>query len=166
MQKLALILPVLVLLSALVMSISDEETASASVTVNEYVSITLTDLNASGIDFSSLDPGTTNNPADQNATDGTVRITNDSVSNVDVNIYVKGDDFVSGSNTIAVDGNVTYNKTSSQTGELTLANTYGTALEIGVAPNSSIDVWFWLDIPSSQTAGSYTSTFSFKGDTA
>lgn len=162
MKKLLMVIT-LVLLAGFATSVSDEKTATASVEVNEYLSITVTDNGAAGINFGSLNPGENDTPEiAQNGT-GAVTITNDSISNVDVNFYVKGNDFT-GAGTLAA-SNVTYNDSNSQTGELTLANAYGSALQSGVSPGNSAGAWFWLDVPLGQTAGSYNSTFYFKGDT-
>ncbi len=31
-----------------------------------------------------------------------------------------------------------------------------------LAPTSSVDIWFWLDMPIAQAAGSYSSIFTFQ----
>ncbi len=168
MQKIALLVIALLLLSGFAMSVSDEDSASASVTVNQFVSITLTDYGTSGLDFQSLNPGTNDNPEkDQNADSGAVGVANDAISNVTVNLYVKGDNFCTdyptcAGDTIAVTY-VEYNAASTTPGTGLTASYVDTTVDL--APSASQDLWYWIDVPSGQAAGSYSSSFAFKGDT-
>lgn len=174
MMKLALIAIALVLFAGFGMSAtSDEETATANVTVNTYVSISITDNGAAGINFSSLDPGIDDNPeVAQTALVGAVTIANDVISNTNVGLYVNGEDFSDGgSNTFAV-GQVTYDDdntpsegTETVLAETAMTNNYpGTAYYTTVVPGTSEDFWFFLDVPTAQAGASYTSIFSFKGE--
>lgn len=150
------------------------DTTTASVNVNQFVSITLTDPNSDGVNFGSTNPGI-NDIRDTGQTNATaaIRVTNDAVSNVDINVNVKGIDFVgTPSGTILV-GSVTYDDDNgpSEVGETSpkaetvLATTYpGTDYYTSISPGSNADFWFFLDVPSSQAAASYTSTFTFKGN--
>jgi len=153
----------------------DTQTAGASVTVNEFVSITLTDPGDSGVNFGSSNPGVDNNPdAAQDTAQVTpaITVTNDDISNVNVNVDVKGIDFAgTPSGTITV-GQATYDDDGtadegSETGqaETVLATAYGSSYHAAVAPSSSVGFWFFLDIPSGQTAATYSSTLTFQGST-
>ncbi|MEW6295189.1 MAG: hypothetical protein AB1467_02735 [Candidatus Diapherotrites archaeon] len=163
MKKYLIIAVGFILLSGIAMApTTDEETATASVTVNTFVSITLTDLNQLGIAFGGLDPGASNRPADQNAGNGTVRITNDLVSNKTIDLYKYGTNFT-GAGTITI-SNVQYDTDNNvlAPAPVTMPSAYTDTL-IDLAPGSSQEFWYWINIPSSQTAGAYTSTFYYKG---
>jgi len=156
----------------------EEASASASVTVNSFVDISLTDAGAAGFAFGSDDPGTSNNK-EAAQTDGVASVlsaatvTREATSNVDVFIRLKGEDFTTGGDTIAV-SNVKYDDDGEHTeGSETnlpvtdMTTTYpGSAYTTLTSASPDLKVWFWLDIPSGQAAGSYTSTFSFDGTTA
>lgn len=135
-----------------------EQTTSASVTVNTLISITISTCGA--VDFGSKDPGTTDNPIScQGAGIAAVNVTNDAVSNVNVDVQVKGTDFSGGP--IAV-SNVEFDEDNTKTTPTTLSTIYQTSTS-GVVPGSNAGVWYWLDIPGGTTAGTYSSTFSFQG---
>lgn len=158
------------------MAPSDTDSATATVTVNQYVSITLTDYGTSGLDFESLDPNTSNNPEkEQGASTGAVKVKNDDVSNVQVNLYVMADQFCTDYSTCSgispeykfAVTNVKYH-TSDASGSataFTTANTYVDTL-VDLAVGGSQDLWYWIDIPGGQVADVYNSSFGFKGDTA
>lgn len=155
---------------------SEEASASASVTVNTFVDITLTDAAPSGFSFGSLDPGTTNNK-EAAQTDGVsstlpaATVTRETTSNVDVKVRSKGTNFVVGANTLAV-SNVKYDDDGAHTegAETSLpvtnmATTYPVAAYATLTAGSpSVKIWFWLNVPTGQAAGAYTSTFSFEGN--
>jgi len=152
---------------------SDEASAGASVTVTTFIDMTLTDTGTAGFDFDSLDPGTSNkNESDQvdgsSSTTPAATVTREATSNVDVLVRLKGDDF-SGAGAIPI-GNVAYNDDGVVDGaavnlpQTDLTTTYpGSAYATLTSGNSTLDIWFWLDIPPGQAAGAYTSTFSFEG---
>jgi len=163
---------------------SEEASASASVTVNTFVDITLTDTAGGGFIFGSLDPGTTNNKeaaqTDGNtSTTGAATITRETTSNVDVLIRLKGDDFTVGSDTLAVtnvdyddDGGVDQGVDSGTYTQETLSTTYPSGAGTNdpwatlTSGSPTVKVWFWLDVPTAQAAGSYSSTFAFEGNSA
>ena len=161
-----------VLALGVVMATVDTQTASATVTVNELVSITLTDAGGGGVIFGSSDPGINDiGDADQTSVIPAIRVTNDAVSNVNVNVDVKGTDFTGTPSGSMVAGQATYDDENlpsegSETGkaETTLANAYpGTPYYSSIAPGNDADFWFFLDIPSGQAAASYSSTLTFQG---
>jgi len=164
---------VMVSLGAAVVTV--DQGVGASVTVNEFVSITLTDAGATGVIFGSSDPGVDNNPdAAQDTAQVTpaISVKNDAISNVNVNVDVKGTVFTGDPSGSMVVGQATYDddgtadQDGSETGEVetTLTTTYpGSSYYPAVAPDSSVGFWFFLDIPSGQTAATYSSTFTFQG---
>jgi len=181
-KKIGLILGGMVLLSLVlvvgfVMAVSEEASAGATVTVNEFVDISIVDTGTAGFSFGSQDPGTTNNKeVDQIdgsiSTTPAVKVKRETTSNVDVKVRLKGNDFNGGPGTIAVT-KVAYNDDGVVDGSLVglaqkdLATTYpGTAYTTLATGNPELKVWFWLDVPTSQAAGSYTSTFFFEGNSA
>lgn len=178
-KVLVFIVSLLILTSVVgvVMAESDEANTGATVIVNEFVSITLSDPTGDiEVDFDALDPGTDDNPDLEQSTGQTtaaITVTNDVVSNVDVNVDVKGTVFSDGTNTIAV-SQVTYDDdgdasqgTETGSAETPLATDYPeTPYYSNVAPENSVGFWFFLNVPTSQTAGTYTSTFYFEGNTA
>ena len=172
-------LTIAVIMSLVLMSVavygatSDETGAGASVTVNTFIDITLIDAGDAGFAFGAKDPSTTNNK-EAAQTDGVAsifpaaNITREATSNVDVKIRLKGLDFT-GAGTIAVT-NVAYDDDGEVDGSLvglpqaSLTNDYPvSAYATLTIASPNLGIWFWLDIPASQPAGAYTSTFSFKG---
>jgi thermitase len=141
---------------------------SLSVAV-EVISFTVTDYGSDGVKFYTLDPGMEDQPADQTLAQGAVTLTVGTETNVDVGIYLKGDDFSDGSHTLAV-SNVEYDDDNtldevSETGltQGAMATTYGTAWDTVTAGTGAIiQVYHWLSIPTGQAAGSYNSTFYYQ----
>ena len=87
--SLGLALVLVVAMAAPAMALEDTQTAS--VTVNTYISATVTDAGSAGINFGSLDPGTSDNAeADQGAGAGAINLTVGSETNVVVKIGTKG----------------------------------------------------------------------------
>ena len=168
----------LVFVVGIVMAVTAEQGVGASVTVNEFVSITLTDAGSPGVNFGSSDPGVNNNPdAAQDTAQVTpaIGVTNDAISNVNVNIDVKGTVFNgSPSGTMAVsqatyddDGTADENpEVIGPLDETVLATTYpGTPYYSAVTPGDSVGFWFFLDIPTGQAAASdYQGTFTFQSN--
>ena len=148
---------------------SETTTATGSVTVATFVDITVTDRGASGINFGSLDPATNNNPeAAQTGSLGAVNFTVEPTTNKGtVNVKLNATSFSGTPGSF--DGNVTADDdanidTSPETGssQIQLTTVFPTLKTL--TPGQSQEIWFWMDVPSAQGAGSYTSTFSFKGD--
>lgn len=172
----------LVLTVSLVMAALEEATAGATVTVNEFLDITLS--GAVPIAFGTHDPGTNNNPAnpDGNNAPQAVTITIETTTNVVTDTFLKGNNWVTPA-ALAI-SNVLYdddekllggsNDVVTETVETTLipknlATTYTGAntgfFEDVACPCGSgasvKSVHFWLSVPAGQQAGAYTSTNIF-----
>jgi hypothetical protein len=151
---------------------SDAKTTSSNVTVNVYVSISLTTDFSNGVEFSSLDPGTDNTAATTCASHGcNISVSGD--SNVAVDILMKANAnltrFPPGGEMIGW-WNYTWNSTDgteawNQPGwELNITSYDNrTAYKVGdsVAASGKRSWQAWLDIPSAQTAGTYNNTLYF-----
>ncbi|GBE17600.1 hypothetical protein BMS3Abin16_00184 [archaeon BMS3Abin16] len=139
-----------------VVSVDDTQATTASVTVNEYISVTLAGV---PIAFGSLNPGVTDSAATSNPT----TITVDSVTNVATNISLNGSIFT-GPTTFGV-GNLSFanDTTSTQTDMTTVFSSglpYSNWVNIpapGGGASETRNAYFWIDIPSGQTAGGYSS---------
>jgi hypothetical protein len=165
--KIGAILGMTVVLAALftsvqpVLSQTNETATTASVTVNKYISVTLSNV---PIQFGSVDAGSTNNPATVgNGYPMTIQI--DSVTNVNTNISVNGSDF-SGPGTFGV-GNLSFSNSSSVSTATNMQSVFSSGPPYSnwvniVAPAGgaakTADAYFWVSIPSGQIAGSYSST--------
>ena len=141
-------------------------TTSADVSVNTVISITLTPCPAGGsLGFGSLNPGTVNKSATcQNSTVPAVNVTVDDVTNIDVNISVKGTNYLHTDTINFLDvRNTPFNATSFTTGPYQLKtgdqNVTKVAADTGA---DSINFWFWISTPNAfLKAGTYTSTYTF-----
>jgi hypothetical protein len=151
----------LLVASIAVPCIADSEyTRTASVEVSEFISITITDNGTAGINFGTVAPGSTDNPDIDSITDNaTIRITVNSESNTNVDIQIYGTDFIPGTFTI---DNAKYSTTID--GTKYAMSTTNTTIIGGddIAPGEYVDIWHWLDVPSSVPAVSHSSTFSYK----
>ena len=140
---------------------AEESTVDASVTVTEVISITLSDAAPAGIHFGSVGPDTPSNlDVDSDNTTPSITVDVGSETNVNVDLQIKGTDF---SGTFTVDNakcSITYGGT-----KIPLSTDYAT-IASDIAPGGSQGLWHWLDVPAGTTAGSYSSTFSYKALTA
>ncbi len=109
------------------------------------------------IDFGSLNPGTTNNPA---ANNGNFYVRVESTTNVNVDIYDKGQDFISGSNNITID-NMKSSLTAggAKTSLSTLYSQLYSNQGFGDYP-----IYYWLTIPNGKSSGTYSSTINIKAN--
>ena len=153
---------------------SVEESIPASVTINELIDVTVSDKGAAGFSFGELNPGMTNNK-EAAQTNGAasvlpaVQVTNEPTSNSNAEISLKGSDFTGGSS-IGI-GNVSYDDDgavdegldSGALPQTNLRNSYPASEYVALSPGSSVNIWFWLDVPIDQPSGSYSSTFTFQG---
>ena len=119
---------------------------TASVTVNAYKSVTVTDNGSPGLDFGSLTPGTEDEP-EAASPSLTIAAAVENNGNVAVSISFDIE-------------NATWN-TSDETGsDQDMLETYA---PVGTLPAStSLSIYHWLSIPGGQAAASYTSTFTYK----
>ena len=133
--------------------------AQVSATVSETISVTLSFTSGSGITFGSLNAGTNNNSATNN-----LNISIDIGTNVGTNISQNGTAFT-GPQSLALN-NLQYSNASGAAG---LANSTAMTTSFSAPPftnwvniskpsgvNTFRDTYYWLTIPSAQTAGSYT----------
>lgn len=150
----------LLFLSLQTVAVEVEQATTASVTVNEYISVTLSNA---PILFGSLNPGVVDQTANVgNGYPMTVQV--DSVTNVVTNLSLRGTDFT-GAGTFGV-GNLSFSNSSSAATATDMATTYaGPAIYSNFdaipaplgGPAQTRDVYFWIDVPSGQTAGAYAS---------
>jgi len=171
MKKVFISLVVALILVALMavpaMAGAVEQSKTASVTVNTYISATVTDAGAAGINFGSLDPGATNQPeAAQNGA-GAVNVTVAAETNVACKIGIKGSgDFSDGgTNTFAL-GQAKWDSDNAVAGATAMSTSYaqiGTDTTPGTA--RSQEIWHWISIPAGQVAAAYTTNFYYKANT-
>ena len=160
LTSLVLVLMLVAVMTTPVMAAEDSKTAS--VTVNEYISFTVTDAGAAGINFGSLNQGTTDNPEADQGVAGAVTLTVAAETNVDCNIQTKGSgDFTDGTHTVAL-SNAKWDKDSDVIGATTMTTSYATIDTSTAGSAKSVDVWHWLSIPSGQYAATYTTTFYYQ----
>jgi len=132
----------------------------ATVTVNEYISFTVTDPGDSGLNWGDLDPGETDQPEVAQISSGAVTLTVAAETNVGCDIEVKGTDFT-GAGTIDI-SNAKWDTDSDVSGATAMTTDYVTITTSTALALTEQDVWHWLSIPSAQEAGSYSSTFYYQ----
>jgi len=143
--------------------VAAEDSKPATVTVNEYISFTVTDPGDAGIDFGSLDHGTSDNPEAAQNGSGAVTLAVAAETNVDCNVQIKASgDFSDGAtHTIAL-SNAKWDKDNAVAGATTMTVTYANVGTSTAGTAYSQDVWHWLTIPSGQYAGDYTTTYYYQ----
>jgi len=131
----------------------------------ELISITLVGF---PVDFSNLDPNTINSSAIGNVNDSYV-IQIDAITTVNVDIYKKGDNFISGATTLDIenviydDDNVLQGDADVTNSETILTNTYGvTPYFSNISPGTNKNIYYYISIPEIQKAGDYSTTFYIK----
>lgn len=138
-----------------------EQTAPASVTVNEFISITLEDPGDAGINFGNVNPPATGTTTygDVAQSDGTpaVGVTVDTGTNVDVDISIKGA-LTSGTLTLS---NWKYSLTFAGA-KTSIPAAYGTADYTNVTADTTESYYHWVDIPAGTAAGSHQITVTYK----
>jgi uncharacterized protein (UPF0333 family) len=179
-KRFLLLIPAILLVSSLILppvgysAITSTQATTSNVTVNTYVSISLTAPLAGGVQFGSLDPGTNDNPS-TTCTGVNCNITVSSDTNVNVDIVLKANAALTrqgGTETIPNTG-YTWNSTDASyappgPGIYALSTSYDYTNKVGanVAPGGKRAWQAWLDIPGGQTAGTYNNTLSFCADQA
>ncbi len=143
---------------------SDEESTPSSLDVGTVVDITLSNV---PIVWGTLRPGTENNLALANKGNPAI-VTVEKTTNVYVDIYIKGTDWSNvTNNTITVD-KCHYDVDNVAGGKkwTTLTTRYAKGPDQGffedVAPGTSNKIYWFIDIPVGQTAGSYKNAIYFK----
>ncbi|MFC1945871.1 hypothetical protein ACFLW1_01585 [Chloroflexota bacterium] len=138
-----------------------EGTVDAGVTVNEFVSVTITDQNSDGIQFGTVNPDTNDNPDQSQSTasdvDPSVVIAIDAITNTNCNVSVKGTDFDVVELPLAnASWSLTYD------GAKTVMTTGYVSMATGVVPGNAINMFNFLTIPDTTDAGTYGSTYTFE----
>lgn len=149
-----LALTLIALMAAPVMA-DQEQSTTASVSVNEVVSITLSDAGASGINFGSLNQGDTDE-GDLDQSDGTpaIAVVVESETNVNVDIGIKG----STSSALAL-ANWKYSATFAGT-PTSIPETY--AAVYSDQGDGTYAFYHWITIPVEIDAGTYNATVYYK----
>lgn len=162
-------------------------TTTMNATVGAWVAITPSSTITAGISFGNINPGTNNNTALNDTTGPPVNCTGynisiDTSSNVNVDLYNDAlGDLTSGGNTIGIK-NVTLeanqtncgrnvNITLTSGGSVQLNTTYlimgnysNTTGPCGnVAAGNACHISYWLNVPSSQVTGTYSTTYKYCG---
>ncbi|MEW6295192.1 MAG: S8 family serine peptidase [Candidatus Diapherotrites archaeon] len=122
----------------------------------EFVSITLIGF---PVDFGSLNPGTNDNNALGNSSNQYL-VQIDATTNVNVDLYQKGTDFNYGVETITVN-NMSWNSTNNPLTATNMTTSYN-LIQSNIAPDTNVNLYYWLDIPVGKIAGAYSSTISIK----
>jgi hypothetical protein len=153
-------------------AITDAQVGNLSVGVQTYVACVWSDDTLSVSFGSELDPGQSDINATENYAlggDGTAyNVSSSLLSNVNVDIKIKGADLVSGANRIGV-GNVTWASASEANGAgLVPASSFAlltdydevNKLATNLVAGDASYFRFWIDIPSGQVAGTYVGNFT------
>ena len=139
---------------------AENESTSASVTVNGFVSVTL--FNGS-VTFPNVDPGVNQTAANNNP----MHIQVDPTTNVDVNVYLNGSQFIDGSSNTFEVGNMSLNisVTGTGTGNTSYTDSRGVYQTVpfwlfdetspaGTGKNESL--YHYISVPAAQTPNAYT----------
>ena len=148
-----------------VMAAEDTATSIASVTINEIVSVTLADPSADGVNFGSVNDGTTGNPdLDNDSAAGyAIQVQVGSETNVNVSVNIKGEDFTNGDGGTIFISNAYFN-TVNEYGVNMMDTMYQYLGSIS-AGGGNVDVFHWLDVPDGTAPGTYQSTFTYQATT-
>ncbi len=165
MKKLLVSLTLALMLVAVVAApaMAAEDTSEATVTVNEYVSVTFTDHTPAGLQFGNLNPGTVkqaeaNTPA--------ITITTAVENNSDVDVFLKGEDFSDGGTNSFAISNAFYHDSDDSGSAAAMPSDYAGSAWKTLGTGATLDIFHWLSIPAEQAAASYTSTFTYKTQAA
>lgn len=159
MKRLLISLMIVLLLVGLIampVLADTEKSVTASVTVSEVVSITLTDTGTQGINFGMLNAGDTHK-GDTDQSDGTpaVQVNIGSETNVNVDIGIKG----TTTGALAL-SNWKYSTTFAGT-PASLTGSY-VAVYTNSAAGSGNAFYHWIDLPAGTPAGTYNCTTYYK----
>lgn len=151
----------LLVMTGIYFAFAAESNVPASVTVNSYASVTITPC-AGTLSFGSGNPGDNDLAVTcQGAGAPAANVSNDVVSNTNINVETKGTDFTYLTNTIAVN-KLEFDESNAKPSATILSAAYQPSTS-GVTPGTSAGIWYWIDIPSTQAAGTYSGTISVKG---
>jgi hypothetical protein len=154
-------------------AVTDSQVGNLSASIQTYVACTWSD-EAMNISFgTNLDPGTNDINATKNFNDSEAvslyNVTVSTLSNVNVDVTIKGADLESGANVIDV-ANVTWqsNNTSPNgtnmiaSGSHPLGTTYDVVNKLadGLGEGNTAHFGLWLDVPDGQISGNYIGNFT------
>ncbi len=131
----------------------------------QIISITLEGF---PVQFGSLDGGTINSSAFGNVNNSyIIKVNPETTMNVD--LYIKGNDFLSGSEVLGI-GNMTWNTVNDvNTSKITKNIFSSPAIAINVTPGTNVTTYHWISIPQNKLSGTYNATIFVKavvaGDT-
>jgi len=141
----------------------------------KFTTLAVVDITLSGVPvaWGTIDPGTENNPATDNAHGFPMKIKVESTTNVNVDIYLKGTNWSDGAgHTMGVENSKFDDDNAlgegSETGrpenilKLNYPSTANSGYFEDVAPGSEKYIYFWISIPVGQWAGTYTNTIFVK----
>jgi len=140
---------------------TNETEATASVTVNQYIDVTLYNTT---IDFGSLDPGSTDIPNSKNP----LLVSIETTTNTQTNLTIKGTDFTDGGSNVIGIGNMTYYNESNVINSIPVQTDYPSPppfenwinIPDPTTSQENRTIYFWINIPTSQPAASYTATIT------
>jgi len=131
----------------------------------ELISITLLGF---PVDFGNLDTDTPNSSATGNIGDSYI-IQIDPSTTINVDIFKKGNNFISGATTLDIenviydDDKVIQGDSDATNPETILTNTYGVVPYFSnIAPGTNKNIYYYISIPEGQGAGNYGTTFFIK----
>jgi hypothetical protein len=136
------------------------DTITATVTVQEYASVTITDNGTGGLSWGTMTPG---QDKKAEAASPSVTVAAAAENNRDVNILLSGTDFANAGVTesFAI-ANAYWNDVDNSTLATGMKETgIATDTVATLSASQSVDIYHWLSVPDTQAADAYTSTFTY-----
>ena len=124
-----------------------------------YISVTIIDNGAAGLDFGELAPGGGRQPE---AAAPSVTITTGTESG-NVGIYLMGTDFTGPAGTITIE-NAFYSDTDDSGSAAAMQDAFDNDPWKTMGPDETLYIYHWLSIPEEAWAGGYSSTFTYKAE--
>ena len=157
------------------MASTSSQLGNFSVGISTFVSCVWSDAGTAVSFGTNLDPGMNGVNATLNydlTGNGTAyNVTNSGLSNVEVNITIKGQSLVSSANIIGI-GNITWQSNSTiangsnmiVTNAIALGTDYDTTNKVGasIAKSSTVHYRFWITIPNLTVAGDYRGNYTMQ----
>lgn len=159
-----LLVAILVAVVVLPAMAADPITKTASVAINEIINFTITDRGDEGINFGSPTSGMNNWPERaQLGGEAAITLIVNSDTNVNCSIQTRGSGPFSNGNGGSIPlANAKWNTSDTHSGATGMTTSYAPIGESTPGSTRGIDVWYWLDIPTGQQAGVYTTTFYYQ----
>ncbi len=140
--------------------VNSNHTTNITVTIVSCV-VSLT-LGWNSINFSTLPPGSTDNPAVGNS-DYLYNVTVDLDTTCNVDLYIKGSDLnKTGSSYYIGVGNVSWDTENNPSTSTPMTETYN-LLYSAAAPGTNVTTFYWIDVPSGIAADTYSGYVWIKG---